>query len=118
MYPAFVNLSFSCEIILKLFYENDYGKIVSGHKLYKDLFNKLSDNSKKIISDLTINAMKGNSESDYTNEMFISDLKKSENTFAHERYSFEMIPGKSHGLQCNFLLTFSRMLNILAKSLK
>ena len=97
---------------------NDHGKIVSGHKLYKDLFNKLSDDSKKIISDLTINAMKGNSESDYTNEMFISDLKKSENTFAYERYSFEMTPGKSHGLQCNFLLTFSRMLNILAKSLK
>ena len=118
LYPAFVNLSFSCEIILKLFYENDHGKIVSGHKLYKDLFDKLSDDSKKIISDLTINAMKGNSDSDYTNEMFISDLKKSENTFAHERYSFEMIPGKSHGLQCNFLLTFSRMLNILAKSLK
>lgn len=118
MYPAFVNLSFSCEIILKLFYENDYGKIVSGHKLYKDLFNKLSDNSKKIISDLTINAIKNNSESDYTNEMFISDLKKSENTFAHERYSFEIIPGKSYGLQCDFLLTFSRTLNILAKSLK
>ena len=51
--------------------------------------------------------MKGNSESDYTNEMFISDLKKSENTFAYERYSFEMTPGKSHGLQCNFLLTLS-----------
>ena len=46
------------------------------------------------------------------------NLKKSENTFAHERYSFEMIPGKSHSLQCSFLLTFSRMLNILAKSLK
>ena len=59
LYPAFVNLSFSCEIILKLFYEND-----------------------------------------------------------HERYSFEMIPGKSHSLQCSFLLTFSRMLNILAKSLE
>lgn len=118
LYPAFVNLSFSCEIILKLFYENDYGKIVSGHKLYKDLFNKLSDNSKKIISDLTINAIKNNSESDYTNEMFISDFKKSENTFAHERYSFEIIPGKSYGLQCDFLLTFSRTLNILAKSLK
>ena len=118
MYPAFVNLSFSCEIILKLFYENDNGNIVNGHKLYKDLFNKLSDDSKKIILDLTINAMKGNSDSDYTNEMFISDLKKSENTFAHERYSFEMIPGKSHSLQCSFLLTFSRMLNILAKSLK
>ena len=53
--------------------------------------------------------MKGNSDSDYTYEMFISDLKKSENTFAHERYSFEMIPGKSHSLQCSFLLTFSRM---------
>ena len=118
LYPAFVNLSFSCEIILKLFYENDHGNIVSGHKLYKDLFNKLSDDSKKIISDLTINAMKGNSDSDYTYEMFISDLKKSENTFAHERYSFEMIPGKSHSLQCSFLLTFSRMLNILAKSLE
>ena len=118
MYPAFVNLSFSCEIILKLFYENDHGNIVNGHKLYKDLFNKLSDDSKKIILDLTINAMKGNSDSDYTNEMFIGDLKKSENTFAYERYSFEIIPGKSHGLQCNFLLTFSRMLNILAKSLK
>ena len=24
LYPAFVNLSFSCEIILKLFYENDH----------------------------------------------------------------------------------------------
>ena len=81
LYPAFVNLSFSCEIILKLFIKN-------------------------------------NSESDYTNEMFISDLKKSENTFAHERYSFEIIPGKSYGLQCDFLLTFSRTLNILAKSLK
>lgn len=26
--PAFVNLSFSCEIILKLFYENDHGKLL------------------------------------------------------------------------------------------
>ncbi len=51
-------------------------EVLSGHKLYKDLFNKLSDDSKKIILDLTINAMKGNSDSDYTNEMFISDLKK------------------------------------------
>ena len=33
LYPAFVNLSFSCEIILKLFYENDHGKIARGHKL-------------------------------------------------------------------------------------
>ena len=33
LYPVFVNLSFSCEIILKLFYENDHGKIARGHKL-------------------------------------------------------------------------------------
>lgn len=118
LYPAFVNLSFSCEIILKLFYENDHGKIVGGHKLYKGLFAKLSDDSKKIISDLTIVAMKSTSGVDYTNEMFISDLQKSENTFAHERYSFEIKPGNSHGLQCDFLLTFSRILNILAKDLK
>ena len=51
-------------------------------------------------------------------QKYIDDLKKSENTFAHERYSFEIIPGKSYGLQCDFLLTFSRTLNILAKSLK
>ena len=37
LYPAFVNLSFSCEIILKLFYENDHGKIARGDKLYKEL---------------------------------------------------------------------------------
>ena len=48
LYPMFVNLSFSCEIVLKLFYENDHhGKIARGHKLYKELFNKLSDDSKK-----------------------------------------------------------------------
>ena len=36
---------------------------------------------KMIILDLTINAMKGNSDSDYTNEMFISDLKKTRKHF-------------------------------------
>ena len=117
LYPAFVNLSFSCEIILKLFYENDHGKIARGHKLYKELYNKLSANSKKIISDITVNAMKNNYDLAYTNETFINDLKKSENTFAHERYSFEMIPGISYSLQCAFLATFSRMLNILVKGL-
>ena len=117
LYPAFVNLSFSCEIILKLFYENDHGKIARGHKLYKELYNKLSANSKKIISDITVNAMKNNYDLAYTNETFINDLKKSENTFAHERYSFEMIPGISYSLQCAFLATFSRMLNILVNGL-
>ena len=118
LYPVFVNLSFSCEIVLKLFYENDHGKIARGHKLYKELFNKLSNDSKKIISDITITIMKNNYDANYTNKLFIGDLKKSENTFTHERYSFEMIPGTSHELHCSFLLAFSHTLNILAKSLK
>lgn len=58
IWPAFVNLSFSCEIILKLFYENDNGQIARGHKLKRDLFDKLSADSKKLISDLTISCMR------------------------------------------------------------
>lgn len=113
--PAFVNLSFSCEIVLKLIYENEFGKMIEGHKLYKELFTKLSKETQNVIADLTIGAMKSNYESEYTYEMFIDDLKKSENTFSHERYSFEIRPGQSHGLQCAFLLTFSHILNVYVK---
>ena len=62
--------------------------------------------------------MKNNYDANYTNKLFIGDFKKSENTFTHERYSFEMIPGTSHELHCSFLLAFSNALNIFAKSLK
>ena len=50
--------------------------------------------------------MKNNYDANYTNKLFIGDLKKSENTFTHERYSFEMIPGTSHELHCSFLLFY------------
>lgn len=73
---------------------------------------------KKIISDITITIMKNNYDANYTNKLFIGDLKKSENTFTHEHYSFEMIPRTSHELHCSFLLAFSYALNILAKPLK
>ena len=117
LWPAFVNLSFSCEIILKLFYENDNGKMARGHRLYNDLFIKLSDDSKKIISDITINAMIINGSKNYTYTDFCDDIIKSENTFAYERSVFEVVPGRSHSLQCGFLLSFARSLNILSKGL-
>lgn len=117
LWPAFVNLSFSCEIVLKLFYENDNGRMAHGHKLYKDLFDKLSDDSKKLISDVTINCMMANGSKNYTYVDFCADLIKSENTFAYERYIFEVVPGKSHGLQCGFLLSFANALNILSKGM-
>ena len=118
LWPAFVNLSFSCEIILKLFYENDYGHIKSGHRLYSDLFNKLSDASQLIISDVTVNFIKTIYQIDYTKNEFIEDLKKSENIFAYERYAFEIKQNKEGVLQCSFLSEFSKALNILAKSLQ
>lgn len=117
LWPAFVNLSFSCEIVLKLFYENDNGKMAHGHKLYKDLFNNLSEDSKKLISDLTINCMIANGFENYTYNDFSDELIKSENTFAYERYAFEIVPGRGHGLQCGFLLSFAKTLNILSKEL-
>lgn len=117
LWPAFVNLSFSCEIILKLFYENDNGKMAHGHKLYKDLFSKLSDDSKKLISDITISIMIANGCENYTYTEFNEDLIKSENTFAYERYVFEIVPGKSHSLQCGFLLSFAKALNVLSEGL-
>ncbi|MDD3220174.1 MAG: hypothetical protein PHC41_10315 [Lachnospiraceae bacterium] len=117
LWPAFINISFSCEIILKLFYENDNGKMAHGHKLYEHLFKELSVASQKIISDITINFMTANGSENYTYTTFIDDLIKSENTFAYERYVFEMVPGRSHGLQCGFLLSFARALNALAKGL-
>ena len=114
-WPVCVNISFSCEIILKLFYENEKGKLARGHKLYKDLYSKLSDDSKKYISELTINAIKLNGNKNYTLNNFENDLISCENTFAHERYVFEIIPGNSHGLQPAFLLEFAKVLNILSK---
>lgn len=119
LWPAFINLSFSCEIILKLFYENDHGCIRSGHRLYSDLFNKLSEASQLIISDVTVNFIKTIYQIDYTKNEFIEDLKKSEKTFADERYVFEIKQNKIVGsLQCSFLNEFSKALNILAKNLQ
>lgn len=118
IWPAFVNLSFSCEIILKLFYENDNGQIAHGHKLKRDLFDKLSADSKKLISDLTISCMKVNGFENYAYTDFCEDLIKSEDTFVNERYVFEIIPGKSHGMQCGFLLSFATALNALSKALE
>lgn len=117
LWPAFVNLSFSCEIVLKIFYENDNGKMAHGHSLKQDLFNKLSDASQKLISDKTINCMIANGSKNYTYTDFCDDLTKSENTFANERYVFEVVPGKGHSLQCGFLLSFANALNILSKEL-
>ena len=91
IWPAFVNLSFSCEIILKLFYENDNGQIAHGHKLKRDLFDKLSADSKKLISDLTISCMKVNGFENYVYTDFCEDLIKSEDTFVNERYVFEVV---------------------------
>lgn len=118
LWPAFVNLSFSCEIILKLFYENDNGEMAHGHKFFVDLYDKLSSESKKLISELTINTMKINGAPHYTYDNFEEDLRKSENTFVTERYVFEVVPGKEHFLQCGFLLEFAKTLNILGKGIK
>lgn len=118
LWPACVNLAFSCEILLKLFYENENGKIAHGHKLYNDLFKKLSYDSQKMISDTTISSMKVNGHKNYTYADFKDDLIKSENTFSYERYVFEIIPGKgNHGLRLGFLLSFARVLNILSQHL-
>lgn len=118
LWPAFVNLAFSCEIVLKLFYENDNGEMARGHKLYDELFDKLADESKKLISDVTINIMKANGFVSYTYTDFCADLRKSENTFTYERYVFEIVPGRSHSLQCGFLLYFSKTLSILSDGLE
>ena len=117
LWPAFVNLSFSCEIVLKLFYENDNGRMAHGHKLKRDLFDKLSDKSQKLISDITINCMIANGSENYTYTDFSDDLTKSENTFEYERYVFEVVPRRGHSLQCGFLLSFANALNILSKGL-
>lgn len=118
LWPAFVNLSFSCEIVLKLFYENENGKMAHGHKLFVDLYNKLSSDSKKIISDLTINSIRINWNPQYTYDNFEEDLRKSENTFVTERYVFEVVPGRVHVLQYGFLLEFAKILNILGKGIE
>lgn len=115
--PAFVNISFSCEIVLKLIYENENGHMARGHKLYKDLYTKLSSDMQKLISDLTINFIKANNDQNYDLNKFISNLKKSEDTFTNERYSFEIIPGKSYGLECTFLYYFGLALNMISDSL-
>ena len=84
----------------------------------RDLFDKLSADSKKLISDLTISCMKVNGFENYVYTDFCEDLIKSEDTFVNERYVFEIIPGKSHGLQCGFLLSFATALNALSKALE
>lgn len=117
LWPAFINISFSCEIILKLFYEEDIGNIAHGHKLYTDIYSKLKDDTKKLISDETITCMITNGSKDYNYTNFNDDLIKSENTFAYERYSFEMIPGNSHSLECSFLLSFAKTLLTLSSKL-
>lgn len=117
LWPANVNLAFSCEIVLKLFYEKDKGTIAHGHKLYKDLFDKLSDVSKKIILDTTIKHMKVNGYKNYSDTEFYDDLQKSENTFANERYVFEIVPGRQHSLHPDFLLSFAEALNELSRVL-
>ena len=118
LWPICVNLSLSCEIILKLFFEIDKGKMGHGHLLYKDLFNKLSNDSQKKISDKMLVLVNNGSSTDYTYDNFINDLKKSENTFSYERYSFEVVPGNGHGLNVAFLFSFAEALISLYKELK
>ncbi|MFI3214386.1 MAG: hypothetical protein R3Y24_13750 [Eubacteriales bacterium] len=106
IYPAFVNIAFACEIILKLLYENENGEMAKGHKLYQDLYSKLSSNAQNIISDITINSMKVKGLEDYNLEKFNEELKTSEHTFAHERYIFEYKPNQQHGIRVAFMLSF------------
>lgn len=61
--------------------------------------------------------MIANGFENYTYTEFNEDLIKSENTFAYERYVFEIVPGKSHSLQCGFLLSFAKALNVLSEGL-
>lgn len=117
LWPAFINISFSCEIILKIFYEEDIGHIAHGHKLYRDIYSKLKEDTKKLISDATITCMIAHGFKGYNYTNFKADLIKSEDTFAYERYSFEMIPGNGHGLQCGFLLSFAKTLLTLSYKL-
>lgn len=117
LWPAFINISFSCEIILKLFYEEDIGNIAHGHKLYTNIYSKLNKDTKKLISDATITCMINNGFKDYNYTKFNDDLIRSEDTFAYERYSFEMIPGNTHSLQCGFLLSFAKTLLTLSSKL-
>lgn len=114
LWPAFVNISFACEIILKLFYESDHATIAHGHNLYDDLFVNLSCETQNLISDKTIDIMKNQEFNNYDKMQFIKDLKESANTFKCERYSFEMTPGTTHRLKCEFLLSFSKALLILS----
>ncbi len=114
LWPASINMAFSCEILLKLFYNKDHNSIAHGHKLYSDLYRKLSDDSKQLIFYKMNEQMKANGNENYTMEMFQKEMKQSENTFDYERYSFELVPGKGHSLQCGFILLLGKVLNELA----
>lgn len=56
--------------------------MAQGHRLYHDLYQKLSDSTQKQLMDRTIYAM--NIQNEYTEDNFIEDLKGSENTFITE----------------------------------
>lgn len=114
MWPAFINIAFSCEILLKLLYERDNDNIVKGHKLYDEIFVKLKNNTQTMISSMVIYKMQYPGKK-YDEQDFIDDMLLSQDTFMIERYPFELGTGiPKRGIKCLFLSTLAKtLLNIV-----
>ena len=112
MWPACVNLAFSCEISLKLLVWLETHTMAKGHRLWTDLYSKLSEDRKATISDKVVKRMRlsGSAMVDYSPGQFDEDLKASDRTFVNERYVFEMIPGATHSVRPLFLDVLSDVL--------
>lgn len=120
IWPACVNLAFSCEISIKLLLWKESGEMTKGHRLKRDLYCKLSEKRRKSICERVITRMRplGSALSDYSSNRFEEDLLASDNTFFNERYVFELTPGVSHGLRPAFLDVFSEVLLNEARALE
>lgn len=120
MWPACVNLAFSCEISMKLLLWKESGEMTRGHRLKRDLYCKLSDKRRSAICERVITQMRplGSALSDYSSAHFDEDLSASDSTFFNERYVFELTPGVGHGLKPAFLDVFSEVLLNEARALE
>lgn len=120
MWPACVNLAFSCEISIKLLLWKESGEMTKGHRLKRDLYCKLSEIRRKSICERVITGMRplGSALSDYSFDRFDEDLSASDNAFFNERYVFELTPGVGHGLRPAFLDVFSDVLLNEARTLE
>lgn len=88
MVPAFVLMSFSCELFLKALAIKNGNTVKNVHEL-NDLFEIISDQDKTNISNAVINDIAKITKNKYSCSDFNNDIDNISNTFKEWRYYYE-----------------------------